>query len=65
MIKPLTPPQKNTTTTTTRDKLVAVQGRFHSDYRAFEAIEGVFEGGAGPAHVAAGSVIIRHLDWLI
>ena len=44
---------------------MAVQGRFHSDYRAFEAIEGVFEGGAGPAHVAAGSVIIRHLDWLI
>lgn len=27
-----------------RDKLVSVQGRFHSDYRAFEAIEGVFEG---------------------
>jgi hypothetical protein len=36
-----------------RDKLVAVQGRYHSDYRAFEAIEGVFEG-AGGAAAAAG-----------
>lgn len=28
---------------------MAVQGRYHSDYRAFEAIEGVFEGAAAAA----------------
>jgi hypothetical protein len=36
----------------TRDKLVAVQGRYHSDYRAFEAIEGVFDGAAAAAAAA-------------
>lgn len=43
-----------------RDKLVGVQGRYHahSDYRVFEAIEGVFDGAGGGAGMAGENIYV-------